>query len=179
MTRETTAEGFQPALLERLTDHEPDRDREPLSKSVLRPEQLRDDVRRELAWLLGATRPTLDTALPADSPVRTSVLNYGLPALPGRVSSPSEQRALELAIRGAILTYEPRILPDTLTVEMLVDQPTRRGRRLDDDRVVGVVITGQIWGDPAPLDLIVRTQIDFERRRIELEDEQRSSGRER
>jgi predicted component of type VI protein secretion system len=47
---------LQPALLDRLTDDDPDSDEEARDHRVMSRRQLRDAVLRDLAWLFNATR---------------------------------------------------------------------------------------------------------------------------
>ncbi len=47
---------LQPALLDRLTDDEPDKKQEPREARVLSKSRLRQSVLRDLAWLFNATR---------------------------------------------------------------------------------------------------------------------------
>ena len=49
-------ERLQPALLDRLTDDEPDKKQEPREARVLSKSRLRQSVLRDLAWLFNATR---------------------------------------------------------------------------------------------------------------------------
>src|SRR5712692_8034232 len=75
---------LQPALLDRLTDDEPDKKQEPREARVLSKSRMRQSVLRDLAWLLNATQLEAVTDLANVPFVRRSVLNFGLPALSGR-----------------------------------------------------------------------------------------------
>jgi type VI secretion system protein ImpF len=95
---------------------------------------------------------------------RRSVINYGLPALAGQTASTIEVPDLERAIRQAILDYEPRILPESLRVRAL------ETAGLDHHNVIGVEISGQLWAQPLPLELLLRTEIDLETGQVEVAD---------
>ena len=95
---------------------------------------------------------------------RRSVINFGLPALSGKTASSLEVPDLERAIRQAILDFEPRILPETLQVRALETE------RCDHHNVIGVEISGQLWAQPLPLELLVRTEIDLETGKVEIAD---------
>lgn len=84
---------------------------------------LRATVRRELAWLLNTIQLGAVMDLEPYPHVRTSVLNYGVPDLAGKVYTGRilQQRARD--IRDAIRAFEPRIEPSSLVVE-----PTDRDR---------------------------------------------------
>ncbi len=155
---------LQPALLDRLTDDEPDKKLEPRLQRVISKRRLREAVLRDLAWLFNTTRldPGMDPVTLPD--VRKSVVNYGLPALAGQTASTIEVPDLERAIKQAILEFEPRILPESLQVRAL------EIAGLDHHNVIGVQISGQLWAQPVPLELLVRTEIDLETGQVEVAD---------
>ena len=155
---------LQPALLDRLTDEEPDKKLEPRLQRVISKRRLREAVLRDLAWLFNTTRldPGMDAAsLPH---ARKSVINYGLPALAWQTASTIEVPDLERAIKQSILDFEPRILPESLHVRALETVG------LDHHNVIGVEITGHLWAQPIPLELLVRTEIDLETGQVEVSD---------
>jgi type VI secretion system protein ImpF len=156
---------LQPALLDRLTDDDPDSDEEARDHRVMSRRQLRDAVLRDLAWLFNATR--LEGSIPLDKLplVRRSVLNFGLPSLSGQTASTVEIVDLERALRQAILDFEPRILPSTLRIRSLVE-----GGHLDLHNVIGVEIHGQLWAQPVPIELLIRTEIDLETGKVQMAD---------
>src|SRR5258706_16418679 len=80
-------ERLQPALLDRLTDDEPDKKLEPREARVLSKRRMRESVLRDLAWLFNATQLESVNPLARAPLVRRSVLNFGLPAMSGKVSS--------------------------------------------------------------------------------------------
>jgi type VI secretion system protein ImpF len=161
----TPLERLQPALLDRLTDEEPDAKQESREHRVMSKSRLRQAVLRDLAWLFNATRLEADTDLSGAPAARRSVINYGLPALSGRSATSVDVTDLERAIREAILDFEPRILRDTLEVKALVI-----ASQLDHHNVIGVQIRGQLWAQPVPLELLVRTEIDLETGKAEIAD---------
>lgn len=160
----TPQDQLQPALLDRLTDDEPDKKLEPRMQRVISKRRLREAVLRDLAWLFNTTRldPNMDAATLPN--VRRSVVNFGLPALSGQTASTIEVPDLERAIRQAILDFEPRILPESLRVRAL------ETAGLDHHNVIGVEISGQLWAQPLPLELLVRTEIDLETGQVEVAD---------
>jgi type VI secretion system protein ImpF len=156
---------LQPALLDRLTDNEPDKQQEPREARVLSKSRLRQSVLRDLAWLFNATRLEGATDLAKTPFVRRSVLNFGLPALSGRTASSLDMTDLARAIREAIVTFEPRILPSTLEIKTLLE-----GGDLDHHNVIGVQIRGEIWAQPVPLEFLVRTEFDLETGQVRVAD---------
>ena len=161
----TPQERLQPALLDRLTDDQPDTQQEPRERRVLSKAKLRQAVLRDLAWLFNATQLGADQDLSRTQFARRSVVNYGLPSLSGRTASSLEISKLEASIRQAIVDFEPRILAKTLQVRAIsaVDQ-------LDHHNVIGIEIQGMLWAQPVPIELWVRTEIDLETGRVELAD---------
>jgi len=157
-------EQLQPALLDRLTDEEPDKKLEPRQHRVMSKRRMREAVLRDLAWLFNTTRLDADMD-PVSLPyARRSVIYYGLPALSGQTSSSLEVTELERAVRQAILDFEPRILPASLRVRAL------ESGRFEQHNVIGVEISGQLWADPVPMELLVRTEIDLESGQVEVTD---------
>jgi len=160
----TPQERLQPALLDRLTDEQPDKKLEPRTERVVSKRRLREAVLRDLTWLFNTTRldPDMD---PATLPnARRSVINYGLPAPSGQTASSLDISDLERAIRQAVVDFEPRILPGTLHVRAL------EVGRFENHNVIGVEISGQLWAQPVPLELLVRTEIDLETGQVEVAD---------
>jgi type VI secretion system protein ImpF len=158
----TPQERLQPALLDRLTDNEPDKKVEAREQRVMSKNQLRQAVLRDLAWLFNATR--LERGLdPVKAPyAKRSVLAYGLPALSGTTASSLEVPDLERSIRQAIVDFEPRILPSSLRVKAV------ELTQFEQHNVIGVEIYGQLWAQPVPLELLVRTEIDLETGQVEI-----------
>jgi type VI secretion system protein ImpF len=156
---------LQPALLDRLIDDEPEKKVEPPERRVLSRTRLRQAVLRDLEWLFNAVRLESGTNLTPLPHARRSVVNFGLPALSGQTASTLEVADLEKAVRQAITDFEPRILPGTLQVRAVVEMST-----LDHHNVVGIEIQGQLWAQPVPLELLLRTEIDLETGRVEIMD---------
>jgi type VI secretion system protein ImpF len=158
-------ERLQPSLLDRLTDHQPDQQKvEPPERRVMARGQLRKLVMRDLAWLFNAIQFESRTDLSRWPAARRSVLNFGLPALAGHAASSLDLSALERAVRQTILDFEPRILPETLVVRALVD-----GGQVEHN-VIGLQIQGHVWGQPVPIEMLVRTEIDLDTGEVAIAD---------
>jgi type VI secretion system protein ImpF len=156
---------LQPALLDRLTDDEPDKKQEPREASVLSKSRLRQSVLRDLAWLFNATRLEAVADLESAPNVRRSVLNFGLPAFSGSTASALDVSDLSRAVHEAILAFEPRILPSTLHVRTVLESGA-----LDHHNVIGVEIHGELWAQPVPLEFLVRTEFDLETGKVQIAD---------
>ncbi len=154
---------LQPALLDRLTDDEPESRVEAMESRVINRSRLRELVLRDLAWLFNTTQPGNWLAADTAPHALKSVLGYGLPALSGRYLSAVDLQVLQDGVRRAILQHEPRILPGTLTVEAVASE-----KQADHQNQLGFRISGQLWAQPVPLELMLRTDIDLETGRIAI-----------
>jgi type VI secretion system protein ImpF len=153
----TSQERLQPALLDRLTDNEPERRSEPPEARVITIQRLRAGVLRDFGWLLNAVRPRDQDIPPSYKYVRESVLCFGLPPMTGETSSTLDAVALQQSIREAVLRFEPRVLPESLEVTV-VGSPGR----LETHNVIGVEIRGRLWAQPVPLEILLRSEVDLE-----------------
>lgn len=148
---------LQPSLLDRLTDDQPEKTQEPVDKRVLSLSKLRDSVLRDLNWLFNCTQYSAGQDLSDYPRVESSVINYGLPAFSGFTASSMDVRAMEIAIRRAIIQFEPRLLPDSVRV---------KGRLSEDEsnqhNVLSFDIECRLWALPAPIALYLRSDIDLE-----------------
>ena len=156
---------LQPALLDRLRDDDPANRQEPVESRVVNKVRLREAVLRDLRWLFNTTRLSADESLDAYPHVLRSVFNFGLPALSGRTASSMDSVALELEVRQAILDHEPRILPATLKVEALVSDD-----QLSQHNQISFRISGQLWAQPVPLELLLQTDVDLESGTVDVLD---------
>ena len=162
----TAQERLQPSLLDRLTDLEASSSKEPLEAKVLNKQQLRGAVLRDLSFLFNTTRAEpdasrgdpKDVAMWKDAPyARASVLNFGIPALSGIAMSRHQFALLELSFKHAILLYEPRIDPRTLSVEI------NHGAGFNfQHNSLRLTIKGQMWNQPVPLELLLSADVDVE-----------------
>jgi type VI secretion system protein ImpF len=158
-------ERLQPALLDRLIDHEPERKQEARDARAVSKGALREAVLRDLGWLFNAVRPLGAAELAGHEQVRRSVLNFGLPALSGGTAAALDLLAVERNIRQAILDFEPRIMAESLQVEALATAAL-----LDQHNIVSIRIRGQLWAQPVPLELLLRTDVDLETGSVEIRD---------
>jgi type VI secretion system protein ImpF len=160
----TQKDRLQPSLLDRLTDNDPERKQESRDARVLSPTRLRDCVRRDLAWLLNTTHLKAMQDLDEHPNVARSVLNYGMPDLAGRTVSGVNTAALEQAIRKAIIDFEPRLVAKTLRVKLFVDEKQMSHNTMAFD------IEAELWAQPLPLRLFLRTSVDLESGTIDVAD---------
>ena len=153
---------LQPALLDRLIDDAPEQQTEPASARVLTKQQLRQAVLRDLTWLLNAVQPP-DIDAERAPLAAASVLNYGLPPLSGAQASTLDVATLEQNVRQAIMQFEPRILPDSLRVRALEEASV-----LNTHNQIALEITGLLWSQPVPLEVMIRTELDLETGQVDV-----------
>ncbi|CAN5717598.1 type VI secretion system baseplate subunit TssE [soil metagenome] len=158
-------ERLQPSLLDRLVDDAPGDKRESEDKRVLTKQALRQAVLRDLSWLFNATAYGLAYDDKRYPNAARSVINYGLPMLSGQFTSGVQRVSMEQALKNAILQFEPRILPRTLEVELVME-----GSALETHNRIGLQIRGMLWAQPVPLEFLMRSRIDLEEGRIDVEE---------
>ncbi|MES2717016.1 MAG: type VI secretion system baseplate subunit TssE [Pseudomonadota bacterium] len=163
MSLPKVSDRLQPALLDRLRDDAPELLTEGPEHRMLNRHRLREAVLRDLSWLFNATRLSVGASLDACPQARHSVLNYGLPPLSGRTASSVDAVSLEAEVRQAIVDHEPRILAHTLKVEALVSDD-----QLSQHNQISFRISGQLWAQPVPLELLLHTDIDLETGRVDV-----------
>ena len=153
MAEALSRDRLYPSLLDRLLDDEPGKLTEPRENRAATLSRLRENVLRDLSWLFNATQSSLDLE---DDPVLVgSVINYGMPPLAGRPASQYDLGELARVMREVIMRFEPRIIAHTLKV-------TAEGNKSDSHNVLGFRIEGQLWSQPVPLEIFMRTEIDLE-----------------
>ncbi|MCD9027857.1 type VI secretion system baseplate subunit TssE [Luteimonas sp. BDR2-5] len=160
MAELTTQERLQPSLLDRLTDDEPARQEEGRDRRVISAQRLRECVIRDLSWLLNCTNAEADRPLDHLPRVAASVLNFGIPDLTGVARSGLDVARLERRLRATILAFEPRLIADTLRVRVRTDVGRMDGRSLVFD------IESDMWAQPIPLNLYLKTEVDLETGRM-------------
>jgi type VI secretion system protein ImpF len=128
--------------------------------------RLREHVSRDLAILLNAASLQATVDLSAVPHVQRSVLNYGMPSPTGKsVSSVSLARMAQL-IEAAIRQFEPRLTKVRVAPETGVE-----GKEMHQ---ISFRIDAELWGQPAPHQIVLRTRIDTESGDVRVND---SGGR--
>jgi type VI secretion system protein ImpF len=159
---------LQPSLLDRLRDDEPQNPRDSNDRRVMSLRALREAVLRDLAWLLNTENLTATEDLEDYPLVAESVLNYGVPSFAGHTISNADVKRVEGLIRDCVCRFEPRLLKDTVKVKVLMsaDRMNRNAMSFD--------IEGQLWAQPLPLRLLLRSQLDLDTGEVKVTD--RGSG---
>jgi type VI secretion system protein ImpF len=156
MAELTQKERLQPSLLDRLTDDDRDQRQESREKRILSPARLRECVRRDLTWLLNTTHLAALQDLTEQPEVERSVLNYGMPDFAGRTASTVDVRTMERLIVRVIADFEPRLLKKSVKVRVISDAEKM------NHNAMCFQIEAELWAQPLPLRLFLRTEIDLE-----------------
>lgn len=156
MAELTPSQRLQPSLLDRLTDDQPGQTAESRTARVMTMVQLRRAVLRDLGWLLNTSARAGFDGIQDFPEVLRSVINYGTTDLCGTTASGIAHGDLERSIRSSIELFEPRVLSRGLSVRLLHSDSGR------GPTVISLEISGEIWGQPLPEQLYVRTEIDLD-----------------
>jgi type VI secretion system protein ImpF len=163
MAQLTPKEKLQPSLLDRLTDVRPDVRTSNAGVRVLSMQELREGVQRDLGALLNATSLDVVEDLSAYPNVQRSTLNFGMPDMSGKTASGVEVKDLERVLLRTIQEFEPRITSESLKVTG--DVQDRKGHN-----TMIITIEGELWSQPLPQKLLLRTELDLENGEIKLEE---------
>jgi len=166
----TTKERLQPSLLDRLTDSAPRKKQESRDERVLNTRKLRECVLRDLGWLLNTVNFEAIQNLDDYPEITKSVLNYGMPDLAGHTSSSVDIHALERILKQSILDFEPRLIRNTVKVRLqLADSQMNHN-------AMTFSIEGELWAQPVPLHMYMKTEIDLEVGTVVLTDHSGRGG---
>jgi type VI secretion system protein ImpF len=115
---------------------------------------LRTTVRRELNWLLNTTNLGATQDLDPYPEVKTSVLNFGVPDMAGKLLQRRVVQTRAKDIRDAIKAFEPRIDPKRLDVEaqVLKEKPN----------AVTYVIRGDVTSAVNALPVMFKTDVEID-----------------
>jgi type VI secretion system protein ImpF len=152
------AETFlMPTLLDRLRDDAPHRRHEAPGEYAVTRTQMRDIVQRDLAYLLNTTNIEEQIDLVRYPHVAASTVNYGVPPLAGKFMATRQWTDIETIIKRAIRDFEPRLVPDSLSVLPLPDK---------DGEVrynaLAFEVRGLISMAPYPMEFLVQSSLDLE-----------------
>ena len=86
-----------------------------------------------------------------------------LVTLTGAVLSRVELPELERSIARAVRHYEPRILPQTLKIRVAASSSATGG-----ENALSIHIEGQLWAQPLPQRLFLRTEVDLDTGHVEV-----------
>jgi len=162
MAELTPLEKLQPCLLDRLTDDEPDKTEESRNQRVISLQRYKRGVLRDLEWLFNASahlpvEGRREFRLSDYPEAERSVINFGTRQLCGLIAPNMDE--LERELLEAIQLFEPRIINHTLTVKATIER-----------NMVSFEIFGELWANPIPEKLFIKTNIDLETGQCNLGD---------
>jgi type VI secretion system protein ImpF len=153
-----------PTLFDRLRDDAPGRTSELPSDYTVTPAQMRDIVQRDLAFLLNTTNAEDLIDRKRHAQAASSTVNFGVPPLAGSYLSERKWADIERIIRRAVLDYEPRLIPQTLSVVPLMkEEGAAQGCN-----VLLFEIRALIDLRPYPLEFTVQSAVDLETNRMSV-----------
>jgi type VI secretion system protein ImpF len=167
MAELTPQERLQPSLLDRLTDENPQSGVESRDQRMISWQRLRDVVRRDLGWLLNCVHLEASEDLSAWPLVARSTLNYGMPETTGIPVANINVDLLQKRVRQAILDFEPRLVRNKLTVTV-----QKQSVVMNRNSLV-FLIEGEMWAQPVPQSIFVRTEFDLETGVVKIDDRSR------
>jgi type VI secretion system lysozyme-like protein len=130
--------------------------------SAVSMRRLREYVCRDLSSLLNSASLDAVVDLSAHPHVQNSVLNFGMPSLAGRSARAADPLRIAATIQAAVQRFEPRLSGVRVTPEM--------GEEGNETHVLAFRIDAQLWGQPMPQHLVLRTSIDVDSGNISLAD---------
>ncbi|HSY29589.1 MAG TPA: type VI secretion system baseplate subunit TssE, partial [Burkholderiaceae bacterium] len=140
-------------------------------KRVLSMRGLRRAVLRDLGWLLNATGLGAVQDIKNYPLVSQSVVNFGFPDISGRTASGLDLADVERRLRQAIWDFEPRILRDTVKV-----RATKSENKDGSPNYLVFEVQGELWGQPLPERLYLKTELDLEVGEIRVYDSESRSN---
>ena len=149
-------ERLQPSMLDRLTDHNPEKKKESTAQQSMSQKEFKDAVIRDLGWLLNSVSLDVVVDLEPYPEVKHSVLNYGLPDISGHTSSTVNVKTIERSLIQAIRDFEPRIIRNSLRVKVHSDPSDMSHNSLVFE------IEGAVFCQPSPFQIVLQSELDLE-----------------
>ncbi len=162
MADKMMSERLQPSLLDRLTDDDPTNPHESRDARVIDIRRLRDIVQRDLSWLLNTNNAEgwIDAAR---YPLATkAVINYGVREVAGDFASKDRANTIRKSIVNAIENFESRIRKGSARVDIRTENVSR-------NTVISFDIRADMWADPIPIQLYLRSTVDVTTGEVSLE----------
>lgn len=156
MTSLQKKDNLQISLLDRLTDDQPEISSEPRDKRGFSQAKLRENILRDLNWLFNSSNLATVENLEEFPEVESSVLNYGMPDFTGHTVSGINVPEIERLLKKAIFDFEPRIIRRSIKVKLNLDEKNMGQNAMTFD------IEGELWAEPLPLQIYLRTMLDLD-----------------
>ena len=145
---------IQPCLLDRLTDEAPDKKEESRTQRIISLQRYRAAVLPDLDGLFTAIGHYPGEEIGRQrfedfAEAYWSVINFGLRQYYGWLAP--DVAEIERQIHQAVTVFEPRINRYTLQVRVILDR-----------HLLSIELSGELWANPLPERLFVKTQLDLE-----------------
>lgn len=145
---------FLPCLLDRLRDDDPKNKEESRNQRVVSMSRYKEGVIRDLRWLFNASahlpvEGKKEFRLSDYPEAEKSVLNFGTRQLCGLMAADLD--SLERELSRAIEIFEPRVARHSVNI-----------RASKDHHLVAFEMHCELWAEPIPEQLFVKTTIDLE-----------------
>lgn len=111
----------------------------------------RSHVMRDLRWLLNSRCHPRNSLVHAYKQVASSTLNYGLQDMVGSLESQIEPEDMALAVKTAIIRFEPRIIASSVVVSLV------GGIHAFNSDAFALEIQGDLWAMPVNEPLTLRS----------------------
>lgn len=168
-SRKSNKDMVLPCLLDRLTDRYPKANADSERFRYITAEQYRDSVLRDLCWLLNSASHLVEDEIDEEfDHVRKSVFTYGIGSMTGLDASQRTAERIRDEIKDALLKFEPRIVPETLKVELM-----GKSSGNSSGAVAVYEIKGELWSLPFAESLYLKTEIDLETGICKIKDKTR------
>ena len=139
---------------DRLRDDDPKNSEESRNQRVISLQRYKEGVLRDLQWLFNASghlpvEGRNEFRLGDYPEAERSVINFGTRQLCGLIAPDME--ALRLDLGEALTVFEPRILRHTMVTKASQDR-----------HLVAFELRAELWAEPIPEQLLLKTTIDLE-----------------
>jgi type VI secretion system protein ImpF len=94
--------------------------------------------------------------------VRQSVVNFGVREVAGDFSTLDRAEMIRKSIHRAVDLFEPRIHKGSINVELRAGEQNR-------ETVISFDIRADMWAQPMPLELYLRSEVDITTGELKLE----------
>jgi type VI secretion system protein ImpF len=121
--------------------------------------RIKEDVRRDLEWLLN-TRRALDGPLDELGPLERSLWTYGLPDFTNLTLQAAAQRGFLEMIRRAIELFDPRLSDVAVTLGSLSQQP----------QALNYEISALLQVEPKPVEVKFDSSLELSTKKFTVQD---------
>lgn len=151
-----------PSLFDRLTDLDPKRHNDLISNYHFDIKLYKNSILRDILFILNTTnlQSYIDHQL-SNEHIADSTINFGITSFSGNNLSDIDWFELEQKIKSCLKNFEPRLDPETIEVNILLDET-------NVDCLLIVKIYGILKLTPYTEELFLKTSMDIELGTFEL-----------